>query len=483
MFGPYELEYGGVQYVGNVNLNEFHRFRRGDQQYLFVVERMASFKISDEISDVIDQVCGSFGKLLPKSLIEELRPFGLLPEMPAAVSDNAAAPEESAATPMDLGVFNIALFVAQECNMNCVYCYGEGGQYAGQGFMSEETAFTAVDWLMVNSKGTEKLNISFFGGEPLLNFPLIQKTVEYSKRRASEYGKTITYSMTTNGSLLTDEIIIFLRDEKFDVLISFDGPPSIQNSQRPFSDGSPSYPVVYANIQKLLASMPGVQARATVYGDADSFEIGEGLAQAGFMEYTLIKAAPVLLQGGETEGHEKSPFNPSSEKIVSFYDKEWDGFLHAVKTRSVAGIFKTVGSLLIPLISGEKKYYNCGVGKGMAGITVSGDIYPCHRFAGVEVMKMGNIDGYKVEGMNDYYRCPVVNMPRCLPCWARYLCGGGCFYENMSRTGDYRIPDETSCAETRAIFEKGISVLTGLDEGDKEYLGKLYAEKMKKIMP
>jgi uncharacterized protein len=138
---------------------------------------------------------------------------------------------------------------------------------------------------------------------------------------------------------------------------------------------------------------------------------------------------------------------------------------------------------MVPLVTGEKKFYNCGVGKGMAGITVTGDIYPCHRFAGVENMKMGNIENYCGEGMNDYYRTPVVNMPRCLPCWARYLCGGGCFYDNMARTGDYRTPDETSCAETRAIYEKGICVLTELDEGDREYLRKLYTEKIEKIFP
>lgn len=483
MFGPYELEYGGVQYVGNVNLNEFHRFRRGEQAYLFVVERMAAYQISDDISEAIDRVCGSFGRLIPKSLVEELRPFGLLPDPPAVASGEVATPEANNAEPVELSVFNIALFVAQECNMNCVYCYGEGGQYAGNGMMSEETAFASVDWLIKNSKGTQKLNISFFGGEPLLNFPLIQKTVEYSKRRAAECGKTITYSMTTNGSLLTDDIISFLCDEKVDVLISFDGPPSIQNRQRPFRDGSPSYAAVHANIQKLLARMPEIQARATLYGDSDPFAIGEELARAGFSEYTLIKAAPVILRGVEASCDEQSPFNPASERTVSFYEQEWDDFLHAVKNRSVTAIFKTVGSLMVPLITGEKKFYNCGVGKGMAGITVTGDIYPCHRFAGVENMKMGNIEDYSVEGMNDYYRTPVVNMPRCLPCWARYLCGGGCFYDNMARTGDYRTPDETSCAETRAIYEKGICVLTELDESDREYLGKLYVAKMQKIMP
>ncbi|MBI4596284.1 MAG: nif11-like peptide radical SAM maturase, partial [Candidatus Tectomicrobia bacterium] len=59
--------------------------------------------------------------------------------------------------------------------MRCVYCYGDGGEYAGKGMMSEETAFRAVDWLIENTKSSEKVNICFFGGEPLLNFTLMKK--------------------------------------------------------------------------------------------------------------------------------------------------------------------------------------------------------------------------------------------------------------------------------------------------------------------
>src|SRR5208337_3377046 len=107
--------------------------------------------------------------------------------------------------------------------------------------MSEETACRAVDWLIANSKNTEKVSICFFGGEPLLNFPVMKKTVAYSKEKAAEKGKQVTFSITTNGSLLNDEIISFLKNEKINPLISFDGPPEYQNRQRRFKDGGGSY--------------------------------------------------------------------------------------------------------------------------------------------------------------------------------------------------------------------------------------------------
>ncbi|MEO5357035.1 MAG: SPASM domain-containing protein [Nitrospirae bacterium YQR-1] len=67
---------------------------------------------------------------------------------------------------------------------------------------------------------------------------------------------------------------------------------------------------------------------------------------------------------------------------------------------------------------------------------------------------------YKVEGINDYHRSVVNNLPKCLTCWARCICGGGCFYDNKSHTGDMRKPDTFYCNETRAAAETNIYILS-----------------------
>ena len=67
--------------------------------------------------------------------------------------------------------------LAQECNMRCSYCYGEGGEYNNKGIMTENVAFQAIDYLVKNSTD-ELLHIAFLGGEPLLNFPLLKKVVD-----------------------------------------------------------------------------------------------------------------------------------------------------------------------------------------------------------------------------------------------------------------------------------------------------------------
>ena len=67
--------------------------------------------------------------------------------------------------------------------MRCPYCYGDGGGYGGGGAMSEETAFRAVDWLIGQAGDGKEIWISFFGGEPLLNFALMEKVVAYAREK------------------------------------------------------------------------------------------------------------------------------------------------------------------------------------------------------------------------------------------------------------------------------------------------------------
>jgi sulfatase maturation enzyme AslB (radical SAM superfamily) len=70
---------------------------------------------------------------------------------------------------------------------------------------------------------TEDYFINFYGGEPLLSFELIKKAVALLKKKNTDSGKRGSFSITTNGTLLTKEIIQFLNENKFSVELSFDG--------------------------------------------------------------------------------------------------------------------------------------------------------------------------------------------------------------------------------------------------------------------
>lgn len=114
---------------------------------------------------------------------------------------------------------SLTLMVSQECNLRCIYCYGNGGEYNKRGLMNFEVAKQAVDFLVKNSKSND-LSVVFFGGEPLLNFTLMKQVVEYCNTISS---KAFKYSITTNGLLINPEVENFLLENKFTIQISMDG--------------------------------------------------------------------------------------------------------------------------------------------------------------------------------------------------------------------------------------------------------------------
>lgn len=475
----YEIEQGDQKYFGNVSLKEFHQFQQDGENYLFNVATMTPYRITEPVARLVEKVASSFGGgLLPMRAMQELKKLDLVagidrqpvPTAPNLAVDAAKPVNGAAITRYAVG--NISLFVAQECNMACVYCYGQGGEYASKGMMSTDTAFKAVDWLMENSGSIESVHIGFFGGEPMMNFPLIKKVVKYARQEAEKRGKEITFGMTTNASLLTDQRIAYLREENIRPMVSFDGSPEIQNRQRPFTNGKGSYNKVYANIQKLKKAFPDVVARATSHGDTDPAIIRAGIEQAGFRSFSIMKAAPVILDGPSVADVSCPDQSQADERMMAMEKSMGYDLLRDVKARKVGEMAKNgkVGFFVGQMILSSKRHYYCGVGKGMAAITMTGDIYPCHRFAGQEDMKLGNIDTYRVDGVNDYDRAVVDNMPECKHCWVRHVCGGGCFYDSKAARGDIHLPDRSFCLEVKTLMEMAIPLYLQLDENDKIYV-------------
>ncbi len=472
MFGPYEIEYEGHRYFGNVSLREFHIFGYDGNSYLIDVERLAAHQISPRLATVITWLASVSGGLIAESEMLELRKLKLVAE--EEEPNEIHTKGETYISPRNGGypVTTIVLLLSQECNMRCAYCYGVGGKFAGTGLMSEETAFLAVDWLIANSGNARKVTIGFCGGEPLLNFPVMRKVVPYAKTKAAEKQKRINFYIATNGSLLTDEIISFFLEEKIDPVISFDGPPEYQNRQRPFKNGRGSYDRVHANIQKLRAVFPDLRGRATIYGDADPFLIKEGMEQAGFTHCAVIKASPAILGARSADMPSDDGYGEQELERLKAYDREQtDQLLAAIRERKIN---KDCPPRLLPIIAGigsaEKRFYGCGVGKTMAAVSVTGDVYPCPCFVGQKELCMGNIADYNAGALNDYHRAAVDHQPECRSCWARYYCGGGCFYDNKARTGDMLRPDVQGCVQKKAMFEGLIHAWCHLDDGDKKYL-------------
>lgn len=165
------------------------------------------------------------------------------------------------------GFKQLILEVTSKCNLRCKYCtYSENYDFTrnhGINSMSLDVAKKAVDYYFENFKIVVDRNpqrvpvISFYGGEPLLNFKLIKKIVEYIKITYPEYINKVKWHITTNGVLLNDSIQKFLYENKFHVLVSIDGYKENHDRNRLFMNGKPTFDIVYNNYHNFKNNYPG----------------------------------------------------------------------------------------------------------------------------------------------------------------------------------------------------------------------------------
>ena len=132
---------------------------------------------------------------------------------------------------------SMILQLTQNCNLRCKYCV-YSGSYTNRTHnnkrMDWNTAKSALDFLLEHSSASPKIAIGFYGGEPLLEFELIQKCVYYAEKIF--VGKELHFNMTTNATLLSEKMIYFLREHGFNITISLDGPKEVQDSNRVLAD-------------------------------------------------------------------------------------------------------------------------------------------------------------------------------------------------------------------------------------------------------
>lgn len=157
----------------------------------------------------------------------------------------------------------LTLQVTQECNFRCSYCsytIGDGITQRGHHSirMSWETAKKAIDFWSKRVRHTNEINLGFYGGEPLLEWPLIKKCVLYAKTKLE--GKHITFNMTTNATLLTEEMARFFVDNHVRLTISLDGPKEIHDRNRRFAiNGEGTFDAVMSKIEEMREKVKGFQ--------------------------------------------------------------------------------------------------------------------------------------------------------------------------------------------------------------------------------
>ena len=442
----------------------YHLFSYGGSWYVINIEGMLAQAIDPDAADGLAQAAAAHGDPLAPWLAERLAGMELLP----AEGEQPKARQSVKKDPMP--IVNMSLFLTQSCNLQCIYCYGDGGGYGQGGDMTEQTAFQAVDWLLDQAGNIKKLHIGFFGGEPFLNFPLMKKVAYYARERAQSRGKDIAFHTTTNATLFHEETIDFIKEYKLDVMVSFDGTKELQDAQRPYANGEGSYDTVVHNIRTLLAALPEVPGHSVIVGDTDPKSVKDAMLNIGFREVSVMPASISLFAVGSGV----AGAGRDIRQLLTELEEEGEAWLRLIRVRDKEALqqLKARSGLyqgIVALLHNRKKYHACGAGLGLAAVAADGDIYLCHRFVGQEKYKLGSVFAPGLS-RDEYLVSPVTENDVCSSCFARYYCAGGCKHDNAGSGGSVTTPSADVCTLRRRELELAAAVVSRLDVADRAFL-------------
>ena len=328
----------------------------------------------------------------------------------------------------------LCLHVAHTCNLNCSYCFAAQGKYQGErALMSFEVGKRALDFLIENSGNRKNLEVDFFGGEPLMNFDVVKRLVEYARSIEKKHNKNFRFTLTTNGVLIDDDVIDFCNREMNNVVLSLDGRKEVHDRLRKDYRGNGSYDLIVPKFQEFVEKRgdKSYYIRGTyTHKNTDFTNDIFLMADLGFKELSM---EPVVCAPGEEYA--------LTEDDLPVLFEQYEILAKEMLKRDSENRGFTFYHYMIDLSNGPciyKRISGCGSGTEYLAVTPWGELFPCHQFVGDEKYSMGNIyDGVTNTKMRDRFKkCNVYSRPECADCWAKLYCSGGCAANAYHATGD-----------------------------------------------
>jgi len=349
----------------------------------------------------------------------------------------------------------MCLHVAHDCNMICTYCFGEQGTFAGSKcLMSIEVGMKAIDHLIANSGSRRNLEIDFFGGEPLMNFEVVKKLVDYGRQQEKIFNKNIRFTITTNGLLLDDEKINYINQTMDNVILSIDGRPEVNNKMRKTVNGSPTYDIIKKNYLNFVKKREGLYyVRGTfTRNNLDFVNDIQHLVELGFSNVSVEPVVTDLKQSYALQETDR-------DRIFEEYDRLTDLYLEKYENGEEFDFFHfdvdiEQGPCIVKRISG------CGAGTEYLAISPEGDIYPCHQFVGDKNFYIGNIFDQEIinKQRDKFLNASMYNKEDCRNCWAKFYCSGGCHANAIHMNGDICKPYKLGCDMGKKRLECAVGI-------------------------
>ncbi len=387
----------------------------------------------------------------------------------ARIEGAATEHQSGAAQPaclLPIGLSKLVLLVSHACNMRCTYCFARDANTASE-YMTLDIARHAVDTFLSRYAG--RLNsVFFFGGEPLLNWDMVRDVVEYTTCTCERRGVSPPrFAIQTNGTLIDRAKATYLKENRFLVTVSLDGPVCVNDAQRRFIGGGGSYSSVIRGITHLAEQ--GVQFNMEATISRLHFRLGVSIRDV--LDHLLQLGAYRVHIMPVTGTCSRLRLNPieASQAAEEFA---------AVAAACVASLatdepkrLQYVSYVIENLVLGAQPYI-CYAGTGTATVDTDGSIYPCYLLGQPNCL-MGNVGDLAPWGQYERVQACLLahDRSRILPCdrcWAHSLCNS-CYGAEPSAMKTLSPPVADLCSIQRAIIDATLGKLSELSRVPEQW--------------
>lgn len=475
-----------------------HRFRTDNGRYIYDVNSNHILEVDPVVYDVItlwgtkteDKISEALGHTWSREdirrAITEIVSFsenGFFGDFrPAALRFHK--PFAAIRRDLDTRLEQVVLNVTEACNLRCGYCVYSGRYLRKRSHSSRHMPWSlarkAVDYLLSHSRDRKTIAVGFYGGEPLLRFDLIRKTVQYMKETDGE--KRVRFNVTTNGTLLTDAVIDFLAEHDINVLVSLDGPKDVHDRYRRFRNGQGSHNRVLTNLEKIL------ERNEAYYRRRISFNVIMAPPYRPLKIESFIRTHEHLFQnvrvatgGVDTEGTTFfDRFSPGDRSDREFRILEKRLLEHVARggeanTRLLSIAMKDTVLLNIYKrdIGRRMTHYEypngvCTPGLRRFFVSVDGTFHMCEKIP--ETMAIGNIetglDPDRILSLMKAYA--EQSSPDCCKCWALRLCTQ-CYIHACREDFDMETK-RVNCEDARKAIHRGLQLYCRILEKNPDAL-------------
>jgi uncharacterized protein len=359
---------------------------------------------------------------------------------------------------------SLTLHVSNACNLQCAYCYAQGGDYGmrPRRRMDKAVALRALDRMYANFPKVK--HILFFGGEPLLAVDVIETVCQHveDRFRRGEIPLLPDFKTVTNGTRIDDEAVRVIRRYGIRTTISIDGPRELHDRLRPTKGGKGSYDAARRGFERIVRETGRVPQIEATYTQA---HLDAGITMTDVIDFLNRE---FLFTIGTVANVDLPPDHPLALATGDAQGGTSDALAHLMMAMAEGELPKMERSFLFPVLQFIKRKgtrFTCPIGYNSFDITTEGEIYPCQVFVGKRDFRMGTIEDFDAEAPSEEHRNTRRRLlyadkhasPRCRRCWARPFCTS-CPGANLFARNGYSVP-RSYCTTTQRWLETVLGLL------------------------